>query len=294
MVSKEKFGCTHFLRIPYATAISRPQLHASLDQIARDAMAAALPRETWLHPEQLHYTMGHLRLDTPKRIEEACQLLHDISQEYRNNTATYYKTKYLNKNPNIQHSRRSPFIALHGLHEQPSQPDYPKAAMSLQCNVKESFRFLQGFCAPVMNVFIAKGFIPALQPKADLLQSCLMRTSNAKSNVPLSKEAAARALGRKYLSPVFDASDLHRKYKDFPWTSEFPLERMCISEYVLRDVWKGPNFVRTAYRDIASVPLPGVSPTRLAPDDPDEYFVRRKYDQTPRVPRFIPSMPANR
>lgn len=61
------------------------------------------------------------------------------------------------------------------------------------------------------------------------------------------------------LQPDFDASDLHLKYENNPWTTEFPLEKLCISEIALKDFLTDGKVVGTGYRDVACVPLPGVS-----------------------------------
>ena len=87
------------------------------------------------------------------------------------------------------------------------------------------------------------------------------------------------------------------KYKDFEWTTEFPLERLCISELGLKAFRKDGELVRTGYRDIASVPFPGV-PARVV----DELAMRRsneehekayktKKQSLPTCPLLIPSTP---
>lgn len=83
LINRHAYGITHFLRIPYATRQSRPQLLESLNRIAQDPIATALPKETWCHPERLHFAIGLLRLKSPERVREACQLLQDISVKYR-------------------------------------------------------------------------------------------------------------------------------------------------------------------------------------------------------------------
>lgn len=83
-------------------------------------------------------------------------------------------------------------------------------------------------------------------------------------------------------SPKFDASDLVQKYKDFEWATEFPLERLCISELGLKDFRKDGELIRTGYRDIASVPLPGV-PARVV----DELATRRSKEEHEKAHKSI-------
>ena len=105
--------------------------------------------------------------------------------------------------------------------------------------------------------------------------------------------------GKGYVRrPKFDASDLVQKYKDFEWTTEFPLERLCMSELGLKDFREDGELVRTGYHDIACVPLPGV-PAHVV----DELATRRSNEQhekayktkqrkLPKCPLLIPSTPS--
>ena len=145
------------------------------------------------------------------------------------------------------------------------------------------------FSSRIGDIFAANGLVPVISPMVDPLAVSIMQTSFIKSDVPNNKHSMPRF--RNYMSPVFDASDLHAKYRDHPWTTEFPLERLCISEFRLRDVWKHGKFVRTALKDIVSVPLPGVSQDVVGVEDPDEDYVKRKYIKTPLAPLRIPSTP---
>ncbi|KAL8847433.1 MAG: hypothetical protein Q9221_007543, partial [Calogaya cf. arnoldii] len=165
---------------------------------------------------------------------------------------------------------------------------YPKEAMKLVCNVNEPRPFLIDFASRISDIFIAEGFMPAMKPRTDRLtdrlRTSIMHTKYLTTNV------RSKRLNFGW-APLFDASDLHTEYKDCTWTTEFPLERMCITEFGLRDVWKNENFVRTEVKDIASVPLPGVSQHVVSGEDPDEYHVNRWYEKRPRTSVRIPSTP---
>ena len=127
-----------------------------------------------------------------------------------------------------------------------------------------------------------------VDPSSRVLGVSIMQTKVIASDVR-NEKPSLRGL-RTYRYPLFDASKLHVNYEDYPWTTEFPLERMCISEFRLRDVWKGGNFVRTAFRDIASVPLPGVSQDALSIQDPEERYIKRDFgNKTPRTPLHMRS-----
>ena len=159
------------------------------------------------------------------------------------------------------------------------------------CHVKEAHPFLVDFSSRIGDIFAANGLVPVINPKDDPLRVSIMQTSSIESDVRNRKPSLREH--QRYKAPVFDASDLHAKYRNHPWTTEFPLKRMCISEFRLRDVWKHGKFVRTAFKDIVSVPLPGVSQDVVGVDDPDEDYVKRKYIMTPLAPLRIPSTPSS-
>lgn len=189
-----------------------------------------------------------------------------------------------------------PSIALHGL-VKPSSPEsrYPTEAKWLCCQIREARPFLVDFASRISDIFVDKGFIPVtVDPSSLVLRAFIMQTKVIASDVRNEKPSLRRL--RPYRCPHFDASKLHVKYEDFPWTTEFPLERMCISEFRLRDVWKGGSFVRTAFRDIASVPLPGVPQHALSTQDPEERYIKRDFgNRTPRTTLHMPSpKPINR
>ncbi len=95
--------------------------------------------------------------------------------------------------------------------------------------------------------------------------------------------------------PSFDvASHLLPKYKNLQMTDGFPLEKLCIAELGLKDVWTRGDFVREDYRDIACIPLPGVPPDTVSVCHPDEKYTKAARSVTrdyPITPLYIPSMP---
>lgn len=86
LINIKKYGITHFLRIPFATAKSTPQLLHSLQRVAEDPIAAALPRLAWLTPDELFFSIGSLSLKTTSRRRTAIRLLNDVSRTYSANS----------------------------------------------------------------------------------------------------------------------------------------------------------------------------------------------------------------
>ncbi|KAI4226284.1 MAG: hypothetical protein L6R36_003275, partial [Xanthoria steineri] len=89
VMNLKKYGITHFLRIPFATAKSTPQLLRSVERVAQDPIASALPRLAWRNPDELHFAAGLLSLKTPSCVRTATRLLTDITRTYSANSLEF-------------------------------------------------------------------------------------------------------------------------------------------------------------------------------------------------------------
>ena len=110
-------------------------------------------------------------------------------------------------------------------------------------------------------------------------------------------QGASKEKGGDYAAPHFDATDLHAKYKDIAWTEDFELEKLCISELGPKDFWRDGRVVRTGYRDVACVPLPGIVSASIDCEMSDEEYTAAAYVKTQNrlaTPRLIPSTPPPR
>lgn len=187
---------------------------------------------------------------------------------------------------------RTPAISLQGLF---APLDLLKGTGALSLEIRESWLFLADFFSQVHGAFISGGFMPVPPAQYSGSPTQIMNLRWFPSDV-INEKITLRGKGL-FRSPKFDASDLVQKYKDFEWTTEFPLERLCISELGLKDFRKDGELVRTGFHDIASVPLPGV-PARVV----DELAMRRSNEEhekayktkkqcLPTCPLLIPSTP---
>ena len=189
---------------------------------------------------------------------------------------------------------RTPAISLRGL---VGPLDRPKDTGFVVCEIRESWPFLEDFCSQVQRAIPSNGFlpVPSSQPHAvfriKVMQLKWFPTDVANHRINLRGRGRVR-------SPNFDASDLLQKYKEVEWTTEFPLERLCISELGLKDFWEDGELVRTGFHDIVCVPLPGV-PARVV----NELATQRSNEEhekayksirrnLPTCPLRIPSTPS--
>ena len=190
---------------------------------------------------------------------------------------------------------RIPSVSLYGLNENLAVPTSSKGTSYLACGIRESHPFLRNFRTFVDQAFFSKGLMPILPLGANSPTVRILNLNYYPTEIANEKPILRRK-GRA-LAAKFDGSDLYPRYKDFAWTTEFPLERICISELGLKDFRKNGKLVRTGYRDIACAPLPGVSKdtvAEIAAEQSMEQF-EKAYKTRPRnfpvYPLLIPSTP---
>ncbi|KAI4188324.1 MAG: hypothetical protein LQ346_005336 [Caloplaca aetnensis] len=297
----QELGITHFLRIPFATTESIPQLLSSLGNVAQDPIASALPRTAWSAPDQVHFTIGGLSLKTPARIEAATQLLTEFGRvcTAKSNPRPHFHAAakiFSEGRTDLLHLEQPPVVSLEGLRARRMQWEEKEGAKALYCCPIESQPFLAGFRSLLVDAFVAEGFIPAIRASDtdEPFLAQVMSTQALVTQVPNMKPSLIRKGKRISLSPNFDASDICPKYRSFTWTRAFPLEKLCISELRLRDISRKGTFIKTGYRDVACIPLPGVAAEQVTCGHPDdEYDPAAKWYSKPKkvTPLLIPSTP---
>ena len=296
---------THFLRIPYATAESTPQIASAVERLAQDPIAAALPRQAWVAPGQFHYNLGSLSLRTPGHVETALRILYDLKLSYRTALGANGRLSEKDiisgadivedhlhdpKNGLLQRSR-PPVIVMQGLQRDERFP----MMKSFRCYIREPEPFLQPLRSMMIDAF-SQARLMSTPPKKD---SCditqrMMDLTYTRTDIPKVGPKIPRGIS-DHFPPKFDASHLLPKYEDFRWTEEFSLEKLCISKRGLQDLYRQETLIGEVYRDIACIPLPGVSATDVCagrPDDRYEKAVKTMPSQAPITPLVIPSMPS--
>ncbi|KAL8814761.1 MAG: hypothetical protein Q9191_008522, partial [Dirinaria sp. TL-2023a] len=291
---------------------STPQLINSLGRIAHDPIAAALPRIAWNVPDELHCGLQTLSLKTSTQLNTAVRLLEGLDM---NHLANIVATLQNSSNPPPYNPTldfdfdkpsaagedrprliQGPVVALHGLTVPSGQKRFhPQSTRALYCWVKEPRPFLNPFRTAVTEIFLHHGLVPIIsegETRSGPLVK-LMNTDYLETHTPNFLKSRRRRM--RYVKANFDASDLYPKYEDYPWTTEFPLEKLCLTEMGLKDVLLDGKVIKTStYRDIASVPLPGVTESKVVPEHPDAKYVKaaKSMKRNHRGwPQIIPSTP---
>lgn len=294
-VNIPKYGITHFLRIPFATSRSNPQLLHSLGNVAQDPIAVALPRAAWKFPDELHYFVGVLSLRKPGRLDRAIRLLRELNMDRISETiaatsVTDDLTKPARWSAEMVEPVQAPTISLQGL--RPAKERFLRVTKELNCDIKENRPWIEQFKQIVSKIFQDAGLLQVTSLTSRSLSLMLMSTRWLRTDIPNDKPTLKAK--HAFLEPSFDASDLVAKYRDFKWIIDFPLERLCISELGVKHIVRNGEVVGTGYHDIASVPLPG-SVSSGAPDrkSNDTYIKAAKTIKKshPVCPLVIPSSP---
>ncbi|CAL8579788.1 hypothetical protein XPA_005519 [Xanthoria parietina] len=209
LIRLREHGITHFLRIPFTTAKSTPQLLRSIERVAQDPIASALPRLAWNSPDEVHFATGLLSLKTPSCKKTATRLLNDVTRTYSANSFGLS-------------ARPTPAISLQGL---ATAQDPSKRTGFLLCEIRESWPFLEDFCSQVQRAFTSNGFLPALSSQHHaVLRTMIMKLTWFPTDV-VNQKTTLRGKGY-VLTPKFDASDLVQNTKTLNGLQNF-LWRDC-------------------------------------------------------------------
>ena len=142
-----------------------------------------------------------------------------------------------------------------------SPPDL-KSTMSLSTFIKEPSGLFRSFCDLLSREFYAAGLAPKDPRGTDItglkfLQTKCIDTRGLKSGIPNLKPTLKGM--HVDMVPRFDARDLRVKFGDVVWAKDVHLDRVCISELIPDDIVEDGQLIGARYRDIVSIPLPGVT-----------------------------------
>ena len=241
---KKTLNLTHFVHIPIATRTSLPQVLTSFSLIENHPVAAVIPKGAFTHPANLHLTLGSLSLPTPSHVEAALRILRSA----------------------IVRQGEQPFtIHIVGLGNSliSGMPAGHPRTMALYSRIEETTTSLQSFCQNVRSTVLDKGLL-----KLNSIQTLTLPFHvKVISTHRLARDPVGPNLVKEPkwpLKPRFDALGLHRKYEDFVLMKDIQLQQIHISEIGLKKVLYD-NVIVAGYRNIATVPLPGVDTDGAAP-----------------------------
>lgn len=229
---KEALNSTHFVRIPLVTRASLPQLLKSYSRIEKGTISGVIPKGAFTHPANLHLSLGELSLTTRRKFEAALKILRSAIARHGDRPLTAHVVGI--GNSLLSHYSR----------------DLPRA-LRLFSRLEDPTKSLQRFCQGVNSDLRDEGLMK-LRPFENgqvPLQTRVMDTRRLARDPTMDKQ-------HKRSKPRIDATNIHRKYKDFVLMEDVRLQELHISEIGLRKV-QYEDVMVAGYRNIATVALPG-------------------------------------
>lgn len=198
--SKQALNLTHFVRIPLATRASLSQILTSYSRVKEDTLSAVIPKGAFTHPANLHLPLGTLSLPTRSHVEAALNVLKSA----------------------ITRQGDQPFtVRVVGIGDTQVSlsPRKLSGVMGLYSRIEDPTTSLQGFCQNVCSELLDEGLLKLI-PGEKFTPPLQVRVISTKR---LTRDPVMGKRQKFQLRPRFDATDLHRKYKDFVFLKDLQL-----------------------------------------------------------------------
>ena len=243
----QKHGITHFLAIPLVTPKSRPQVLDSFKCLWDDLAAIGVPTNAIRSPGLLHLSLGILlRLDSPKRMAKAREILEKVSNKEA------LRTLHGSSTPNnlIKHSSMAPPTANNGINNSMALPRVSICSLFTRTGMEaKAFRLSAIPSDPthrfgninrqLTHAYQAAGLSPKACRFPDPQVRAAIRETLGSNGVTvclvtipkLDKAIPSKKYPGKFINqhpPPFDARGLLEQYKDHVWMENTPLDRVSI------------------------------------------------------------------
>lgn len=250
-------GATHFLCIPLATKLSRPQLASSLRTLASDPCAAHVPKQAFRWLDSIHIGLGALGLYTPAAVDAAVDLVREAL--LRHHTICHsIGCQQIPKHPLM--------VSMTGLRPFASPSELTTSTLSLCATVAEPTGRLLNLCNDLYYRLLEQGLWREWKFRPGLVERFPLSVIADTRRIPSDKlmdDPTLAGLGRQVFQyRTLDATEIYRRYEHYNFTSQFPLERFSIREMGMKHQIKHGLLVNQGYGEIASIPLPGYFETQ--------------------------------
>ncbi|KAK7553636.1 AKAP7 2'5' RNA ligase-like domain-containing protein [Phyllosticta citricarpa] len=277
--NQKKPPLTHFLCIPLVTAMTRPQLEASIARFRREVLGEE--GESGEHAAQtadnddntthgtatapfspsavrpvgtLHLTLGVMSLRDDESIARALALLHSLNlssllrQSQSQSQSESAKQPQLSSHTDPHHppSDQTPLsLSLQGLHPMQS----PSRTSILYAAPHDPTNRLYAFATAVRDAFAsAELLVP--DDRALRLHATLVNTIYAKDARRRGGGGGRGGRGRDRDRGKFDARPLMERFDGFVWAEGVRVEGVAVCEMGAKDLGEGRGI---GYRELASV-----------------------------------------
>lgn len=224
---------THFLCIPVVTAISKPQLQASLAAFNADVTSPdsfAIPAGAVRPVGTLHLTLGVMSFPKDEGLEKAVELLKSIiprrilSDTRPADSSSSTNTDTAESLPGPRRPLLS--VTLRGLHSMQS----PTQSTTLYSPPDDPDGTLQRFCEKLKRAFV-EADIMVEDKRPLLLHATIVNTIYVKG----------RRQGKKREKLTVDARGILERYGDQIWMEDIPIEKIAICRMGAKDSVDGQD-----------------------------------------------------
>lgn len=232
---QQQANLTHFRRIPMAAGISYSPMEDASQRLKQDPCFDVVPKGAFTHLDNLHYTIGELRLDSPQSVDAACELLRSLEKDSWRHVTRVLDDEIVQSMRPISTVRTTPIqpfkvdlVGMGGPLIRRFTPHLP-GSTRLYTYIQDSTGSLQDFCWGLFSIFRSEGFgildpseFPAKRPLNIMIGNT--RTS-PRSNIRIPHRGPNR-----YQLMRFDARDIEHKYQNVAWVKDVLLQEIRISK----------------------------------------------------------------
>ena len=243
----------------------------------RDPITRKIPDEAFVWPDTQVLNLGSLSLTSDSEIEAAKRLLGSLDlsgmlRKIRKRIADR-TIPDLPKRSSGAHSEHPIRVSVIGLESSKHLQNTSK----LYSPIINPEEVLFDYSKEIQRRFLESGLmhLDPFQTLDPLLHMPILRTDRLHTKEPKTKPSILRQLPEGkvlYKRLRIDTEDLYTKYKNFVWANDLQLERLSIREMGLLNFERGQSKVGQGHREIASVPLPGISHVGPDPEMEDISF----------------------
>ncbi len=235
-------------------------------RLKQDRCFHVIPKAALTHLDNLHYTIEELRLDSPQRVNAACELLRSLEKDRWHQVAKVLEDGAIQATRPISLvpiAQSQPFkvnlVGIGGSLAHRFAPDL-SASMRLYTYIQESTGLLQEFCYGLYSIFCFEGFgvsdptnVSAKRP-LNIRIASTRESSRSKTRVP-------KRGPKEYRLMRFDARDIYDRYQNSAWVEDVLLQEIRISG-IGRPRNSDKSLQHHTFSDIATAALPGFCETQ--------------------------------
>ena len=242
----------------------------------RDEVTERIPGEAFTWPDSMHVNIGTLSLPSEKEIEHAKSLLKRLDLKFMLQQLRTKSRGSLAYDIPATSSKKTPppaenpvKVSMIGI--KPLTEPRLTECKRMDIPVYDREHILAEYCLQIRRLFMDARLLTLnhnqQKHKFFPLHASLIRTKRLFTKEPNTASFVNKYLERGKLvmkQLAVNTTDLHAKYRKFPWARDIQLEKLSIREMGMKRFLQNGLPIGQGYHEIACAPLPGTSIEDLA------------------------------